>query len=369
MSRILVLSAGAGAGHNRAAEAVAEGAAAWFPSVTAEWADALEYTNKVFRKSYAESYVLVAGSMPSIWGMLYSSMGKNVERKLLDTVVNAHDKSAYKKLADYIQSFRPDALVCTHFLPANVAIAKKMGIPVHMVVTDYDVHKFWINRKVDHYYVASEEVKWQMGKYDFPADRVTVTGIPIHPVFQERRNAGEIRKKLGLQSGIRTVLFMSGGFGMGDMANAVEAILSLPDRFQLVVVCGRNEKMKEKLDELAQGKNAKIFGFVTNPEDFMEVADFVITKAGGLTVSECLTTGTPMIVYAPIPGQEERNCDYLLEQGAAVKAKSLQTLDYKVSELLDDPRRMKDMSVNTRRCAHPDAAKKVIKGVLDSLKG
>jgi processive 1,2-diacylglycerol beta-glucosyltransferase len=339
MSRILVLSAGAGAGHNRAAEAVAEGARAWFPSVTSEWIDSLDYTNKTFRKAYAGSYVLVAGSMPSIWGMLYASMGKNIERKLLDSVVNAHDKTVYKTLVSYIESFRPDALVCTHFLPANVAIAKKLKIPVHVVVTDYDVHKFWINK----------------------------TGIPIHPVFQEKRNGGEIRRSLDIQSGIRTVLFMSGGFGMGDMAKAVESILALPDKFQLLVVCGKNEKLKAKLEPLVRGKNAKVFGYVENPQDFMEISNFVITKAGGLTVSECLAVGAPMIIYSPIPGQEERNCDYLLEQGAAVKAKSLETLDYKVQKMLDDPRRLKDMSVNTRRCAHPDAAKAILQSVLNQL--
>ncbi|OHB74156.1 MAG: hypothetical protein A2Z34_03820 [Planctomycetes bacterium RBG_16_59_8] len=360
MKRLLILSASAGTGHLRAAEALEVAAREEFPDLHAVHHDALDLTNRFFKSVYGKSYILMVNHTPSLWGLLYKNMERNVERKNLDRAVKMYDKIAYKGLRKLVEAERPDALLCTHFLPANVAIAQFGGkVPVSVVVTDYDVHKFWINPGVARYFVATDEVAWQMARYGIPADRIEATGIPIHPRFSRRKG---IRKKG------RTLLVVSSGFGGGDMVEIFRRLCAVDADFQLTMIAGKNEKMRSRLAELASSapRPVKVFGFVDNIEDHMEGADLVVTKAGGLTVSECLARRLPMVIFSPIPGQEERNCDYLLEQGVAVKAKNIDLLDFKVRELMTDGKRLNAMSSAAAKIAHPRAAFDILRRTMDA---
>jgi processive 1,2-diacylglycerol beta-glucosyltransferase len=356
MTRILILSASAGAGHNRAAEAVHESCRAYAPGVESEWIDSLRYTNRVFAKLYEKSYVWMAGYSPSLWGALYRQAGKNREHRAVEKVVELHDRLTYRKLMARVEEFRPDAVVCTHFLPASVVLAKRLPVPVYVVITDFDAHRFWIHRKAAGTFVASEEVKVQLARQGYPAGRIRVTGIPIHPVFAQEAVRSPAAKP--------RVLFMSGGFGMGHMEEALGRLLGLHVPFELTVVAGRNEPMRRRLEKLAAGR-AAVHGFVNNVHELMAASDLIVTKAGGLTVSECLARRLPMVLYSPIPGQEECNADHLLEHGCAVKARSLDVLDYKVLALLENPARLDMMSRACGAAARPYAGRDVLRHVLD----
>lgn len=356
MTRLLVLSASAGAGHNRAAEALHESARVYCPGVESAWIDSLKFTNRLFAKFYEQSYVWMASYAPNLWGLMYKAMGKKVERKNLDKVVELHDRLTYRKLMAEVEQFRPDAVLCTHFLPANVILAKGAGIPVYVVVTDYDIHVMWVKKKAAGYFVATDEVKVQLARFGYPSGRIHVTGIPIHPVFAQEpaRPPSEVPR----------LLFMSGGFGMGHMEEALERILALEVPFRLTVVAGKNEKMRQKLARIADGR-ADVHGFVSNVHEFMSRSDLIVTKAGGLTVSECLARQLPMVIFSPIPGQEECNTDYLLERGAAVKARTLDVLDYKIKELLENPARLDMMRRSAAAAARPYAGRDILRRVLD----
>jgi processive 1,2-diacylglycerol beta-glucosyltransferase len=356
MARLLVLSASAGAGHNRAAEAIHESAREYCPGVETEWVDSLKFTNRVFAKLYEKSYVWMASYSPSLWGLLYKQAGKNVERRKFDKVVELHDRLTYRKLKERIEEFRPDAAICTHFLPSNVILNKRLGIPVYVVVTDFDVHPLWLNKKAAGYFVACEELKVLLSRYGYPPERIHVTGIPIHPVFSKEVAVAPSPKP--------RLLFMSGGFGMGHMEEALERLLAIRTPFHLTVIAGKNEKMKKKLEEISAGR-AEVHGFVTNVHEFMARSDLMITKAGGLTVSECLAKRLPMVISSPIPGQEECNADYLMEHGAAVKARTMDVLDYKVLELLENPARLDMMKRACGAIARPFAGRDVLRHVLD----
>lgn len=368
MKRLLILSVSAGAGHNRAAEALAATGRS-YPNVHVEWHDALRFTNKLFKKTYADSYLFMANTTPALWGFLYSLMGRNTEHKRLDQMVRAYDEMTYHRLMEHVKRFQPDAVLCTHFLPANVMIAHQgrvPRIPVYMVVTDFDVHSLWVNLKVTGYFVASDEVRWQLARFRYPMDRITTTGIPIHPAFQAGRERRNVLRELGLKMDLPIVLFMSGGFGIGQLEEAFRRIMTISHPFQILVIAGKNEVLRKKLTVAARPyrDRAHVFGFVNNIQDFMDAADLIITKAGGLTVSECLAKSLPMLIFSPIPGQEERNCDYLLECGAAVKAKSIDVLDFKVKELLEDPLRLDKMKSAALRIARPSAARDILDRVL-----
>jgi len=366
MPKLLVLSAGAGAGHNRAAEAVA--ASALEADVPAEWFDALSFTGSVFRNLYAQSYLWMAGRSPALWGMLYKRMGRRGDQPNLRKLMKTYDSLNYGKLMKRVEASAPDAIVCTHFLPANVVLAHlgRSGPPVFTVITDFDVHQFWINEGVAGYFAGNDQVKWLLRGFDVPEERIRTTGIPVHPLFSRTRGRDVVRRELGLAPGLPVVLFMSGGFGMGNMEEALERLLALPSRFQLLVVAGKNEKMRKNLERIARAsaRRARIYGFISNVQDFMEAADVMISKAGGLTSCECLARGLPLIVFSPIPG---RNADYLMEQGAAVKAPTMDILEYKVHELLEDPPRLGRMKGSAAAMARPSAGRDVVAGVVDHL--
>lgn len=354
MPRLLILSASAGAGHNRAAEAVHESARTWCPGVETEWVDSLKYTNKLFSKLYERSYFWLASYAPDLWGALYKQLGKKREQNSLDKAIELHDRLAYKKLMARVEEFRPDAVVCTHFLPMNVLLAKKIGVPVYVVVTDYDVHTQWLNPKASGYFVGAEHVKVILSRLGYPAEKIRVTGIPIHPVFaQEPPSTLSDRPRL---------LLMGGGLGMGDMVQALERLLQLPCRIS--VVAGKNESLRKKLESAAAGR-ATVHGFVNNIHELMGAHDLIVTKAGGLTVTECLARRLPMVLYSPIPGQEECNADFLLEHGCAVKARSIDILDYKVHELLESPARLDMMKRACGAAARPYAGRDLLRAVLD----
>jgi processive 1,2-diacylglycerol beta-glucosyltransferase len=357
MTRILVLSASAGAGHNRAAEAICESARAYCPGVETAWVDSLKYTNKLFSKLYEKSYVWMASYSPSLWGILYKQAGRNAEHKKINQLIELHDRLTYRKLMEHVETFRPDIAICTHFLPANVLLAKHVNIPVYLVITDFDAHALWVHKKATGYFVASDEVKVQLARYGYPASQVRTTGIPIHPVFSQESPARDT-------SAPPHILFMSGGFGMGHMEEALERILAIHLPFTLTVVAGKNEAMRRKLEKIASGR-ATVHGFVTNVHDLMGKSDLIITKAGGLTVSECLAKKLPMVIFSPIPGQEECNADYLLEHGCAVKARTLDVLDYKILELLENPARLDMMRRACGAVARASAGRDVLRHVLD----
>jgi processive 1,2-diacylglycerol beta-glucosyltransferase len=357
MTRILVLSASAGAGHNRAAEAIRESALAYCPGVETEWIDTLKFTNRVFAKLYEQSYVWMASYSPSLWGALYKAAGKNTEHKKITQLIELHDRLAYRKVMERVEAFKPDVAICTHFLPAYVLLAKRVDIPVYVVITDFDAHSLWVLKKAKGYFVASDEVKVQLARYGYPAAQIRTTGIPIHPVFSQESPARD-------GAGKPHILFMSGGFGMGHMEEALERLLAIPLPFSLTVVAGKNETMRKKLEKIAAGR-AAIHGFVTNVHELMGKSDLIITKAGGLTVSECLAKKLPMVIFSPIPGQEECNADYLLEHGCAVKARTLDVLDYKVLELLENPARLDMMRRACGVVARAGAGREVLRHVLD----
>ncbi len=356
MTRILVLSASAGAGHNRAAEAIRESARAYSPGVETEWIDSLKFTNKVFAKLYEQSYVWLASYSPTLWGAIYKEMGKNKEHKNVEKLVELHDRLTYRKLQEAVEEFRPDAVVCTHFLPANVLLAKRIGVPVYVVVTDFDAHMMWYKPKAAGYFVASDEVKVQLSRFGYPPEKIHTTGIPIHPVFALDTPRPPSEKP--------AILFMSGGFGMGHMEEALERILAIHVPFKLTVVAGKNEPMRKKLEKISAGR-AVVHGFVNNVHELMGQSDLIITKAGGLTVSECLAKRLPMVIFSPIPGQEECNADYMLEHGCAVKARTLDVLDYKVLELLESPARLDMMRRACGSAAKPNAGRDLLRRILD----
>jgi processive 1,2-diacylglycerol beta-glucosyltransferase len=201
-------------------------------------------------------------------------------------------------------------------------------------------------------------------------DWVTVSGIPIDPVFAQAKDRAEMRRKHGLLPDRLTILISAGGFGVGPIAHLVKSLLELRHPAQVIAIAGRSEELKAELEALRGGVPSghrvqiHVEGYTREMDEFMSAADLLLGKPGGLTTSEALAKGLPLVVVNPIPGQEERNADHLLEEGAAIRCNNLPVLAEKIDRLLDDPARFAALQANARRLGRPDAAGDVVRTLL-----
>ena len=366
VTRLLILSVSAGAGHVRAAQALEAAARAATPAIDATHLDLLSIVPREFRKLYGEQYIKLVEKSPQLWSWLYTKSDRTSRDSLIGKLKRAAEKLNARKLWEEMEQHAPDAVLCTHFLPAELlSRARARGRktpPLWVQVTDFDVHALWVQPHVDRYCVASDEIAFRLAERGVPRAKISVTGIPVMPQFSAPLDRAACAAELGVDPRRFTVLMMAGGAGVGSLDALAVRLLALPGELQLVALAGRNAELLKKLQALAKKHRGRLFplGFTTTVERVMTAADLVVTKPGGLSVSECLAKGRPMLLVAPIPGQEERNADYLLEAGAAVKAIDAATLAYKLGRLMADPARLAAMGEAAHRIATPHAARDVI---------
>ena len=368
--KVLVISVSAGAGHVRAAQALEAAALRWYPETEVTHIDLMELVPKLFRKVYSETYIDVVEKHPAFWGYLYSKTDREEVDSALSRLRRAVERLNTGKLKERLREIDPDHVICTHFLPAQLLSRwVRRGYirkPVWVQVTDFDVHALWIHDRINGYFAANEEVAWRMAERGIPTDTIHVTGIPIMPVFSDPLSRCKCAAEFNLDPTRRTLLLMAGGAGIGGIEKLAERLLKLELDFQVVALAGRNQALLETLRDLAALHPRRLFplGFTKVIERVMAACDLAVTKPGGLTTSECLAVGLPMIVVAPIPGQEERNADFLLENGAALKACDTGALAYRVTRLLDDPAMLETLRRKAAGLGRPDAARSVLDIVL-----
>ena len=375
LKKILLLSASSGAGHTRAAQAIEKA----FNEANDEGGvvheirhiDTLDFTNRVFRSLYSKAYIDVVNKLPEVSGWFYDKLDKpweNERRRL------ALDKLNTRPFVKLLREYQPDMIICTHFLPAEIVswlkakerIASRQAI----VVTDFDVHAMWLCHHYEQYFVAIDEARAYLEALAIPNNKISVSGIPVDPVFTLHKDKRDMRRKHGLAPDQTTILMSAGGFGVGALGQLITALVPLQHPAQIVAICGRNEDLKKRVSELAAdiGADARVtvkpVGYTHEMDEFMTASDLVVGKPGGLTTSEALVKGLVLVIANPIPGQEERNSDHLLEAGAAIRCNNMPTLAYKIDRLLSDPVRFAGMQKNAYAMARPNAARDIVQKVL-----
>lgn len=362
-ARVLVLSASVGAGHLRAAQAVELALHQLDPAAVVKNVDVLELTNPLFRRLYGKAYLDLVNRAPHVLGYFYdlldrptSSGHKSDRLRLLVEKLNL------RKFDRFLKSEPWDIIINTHFLPAEIiAHMRTKGVlatPHITVTTDFETHRLWVNQPCDLYCTATDEGAAYLQHMGVPAVITRVTGIPIHPLFSQHKERTECIARQGLIGDRPIVLQLAGGFGVGPIEQLYRALLEIDVPLEVIVVSGRNAALKEQLDAVAVPERhaAHVLGFTDQMDELMAVADLVVSKPGGLTTSESLARGAAMAIVNPIPGQESRNSDFLLEQGAAVKINNLGTLTFKLRQLLGNPTRLTSLKANARRIGRPQAA-------------
>ncbi|HEX5855851.1 MAG TPA: glycosyltransferase [Thermoanaerobaculia bacterium] len=366
--KLLLVSTSAGAGHTRAAQALEETARLRFPEVAVRHVDILDFVDRAYRKAYAGGYLAMVDRAPELWGHLYKASDRVPREGLRKKLVRAFDRLEFAGFRAFVKDFAPDVLLATHFLAAQVfppRERRKIPFRFGLVVTDFDVHAFWVQPDADVTCVATEELRAILAGRGVDERRIEVTGIPIMPAFAARHDRRRLRAAFGIAEGMQAVLVLGGGSGVGSMREAVEAALAA-GRVHVLAVAGRNAALEKSLREVDVPKGAalSVFGFVTNMDDLMAAADIAVTKSGGLTTAECLASALPMVVRGPIPGQEERNCDFVLEAGAGVRANGSDSLRIKLESLLSSAARLARMKEAARAAGKPRAAEEILSFML-----
>jgi processive 1,2-diacylglycerol beta-glucosyltransferase len=369
---ILVLSASVGAGHMRAAQAVELALKQVAPDANVKNVDVLTLTNAAFRQLYGKAYLDLVNLAPHALGYFYDLLDKprRPESKQ-DKLRLAIEKLNLKKFGALVEEGAWDVVVNTHFLPAEIIASLKreggLAVPQVTVTTDFETHRLWVNQPCERYTAATAEGAAYLRHWSVPPETIRVTGIPIHPVFAESKDRAACLKRQGLIGDRRIVLQLAGGFGVGPIAKLSQGVLAVETPLEIAIVAGKNAEAKRQIDQIKvpPRHRVKTFGFTDQIDELMAVADLVLSKPGGLTTSEVLARGAAMAIVNPIPGQESRNSDFLLENGAAIKINNVATLPMKLSELLADESRLESLKANARRIAKPRAAFDVAKIALE----
>jgi processive 1,2-diacylglycerol beta-glucosyltransferase len=368
MPKILIVSVKAGAGHLKAAEAVEAAFTKYQSSAEVKNIDLLDYSNDFIKYLYGKMYLDVVKTIPELYAYSYkhyASSKKFIKPRFLI------DKFNFSDFFGIVEDFDPDVVVATHFISEavleNYRRKKKKQFRIAVTLTDYEFHPVWIVSNVDLYFTANDEVKSSLLFYGIPSEKIIVSGIPIHPKFSEEKDRKELLDKYGLNDHSPPILISAGSFGITPLGEVITDFGAIEDEFQIMVVCGNNAELRKDLEirQKSEPRLKKVFGFVDFMDELMAISDLLITKPGGITVSEGMAMGVPMIFIEPIPGQEEANADYLIEQGAGLKARNLSVLLHKLGLLIRNPDKLTDMSKRAKAVSRPYAAKTIAEGVIN----
>lgn len=353
--KVLILTVTAGYGHHAAAKAIET--VLTERGATVEVVDVLEQINRLLQEAFAKGYLLSTKYGKEVYKKLYSYLEQKGQKTSKYNFGNMAPALMALRFEDCIYDFDPDVILCTHVTAAHVVSEVKRNIktaPAIGIVTDYTMHPFWEDAtRVEHIILASELLIPRAVAIGIEENRILPLGIPVHPKFKNKIPKSLAREQLNLRQDCPVVLVMGGSMGYGGIAKLVESLKDT--NMQILAVSGKNKRQYHNLLKLEKNPNLKVFGFVDNIEVLMDAADCIVTKPGGLTVTESMLKGLPMILTNPIPGQEERNTEFLMNLGLALHASKTFPVTEALSFLFYNNKRCELMTENMKLYAKPNA--------------
>lgn len=368
--KILIASVSCGAGHLRAAEALETAVRTSHPWAEVTHLNLMDTVSKPFRLFYEGGYALLAKKAHWLWGQLYDLSDRDLFWPLSQRLANAIQRTQADAFFDFLKKYQPQKIIATHFLaPQLVTVPlreKYFDFSVECVVTDYGLHRFWVEPSIERYYVAHEGLVQDLQKLNVPKERVSVTGIPIDPIFLKDVNTEQVRLQLGLDQIKPVVMVLAGGYGFGTVEKTVRRLFDLSQPVQIIAVAGKNEELRKRIEALEPPPGFKLItlGYSKNMHELLSISDLVVTKAGGLTVSEGLAKGVPMIFFGLLPGQEEKNAFYVEDLGAGVVAHTLSDVLEQAQRILGSSAVLSEMKQKARSIYRPKAAFDIIETAL-----
>lgn len=361
MKKILLLSVSAGGGHNSAARAIKDSLEEAGCEVS--MIDTLKFASPILDRIVSGGYEKSAKYIPRTYGVMYKMAGKKASKDELDQIVR---RAIGRKILRLVQEINPDAIIGTHPFPVMALMKyKEMGIvnvPIISLLTDYTMHPAYVQKNIDAFIVGDEDVVYLLKNAGIDKKRIYPFGIPISKSFMGTNSTDSIKAQLQLEDKF-TVLLMGGSFGAGNMKECLLDLLSSSYDFQIVVITGRGRSLKEKLEkmmaEINPGKTVKILGYTREMPQLLSLADVLVTKPGGLTTTEAIAKAIPMVIPYYIPGQEEDNISFLLNNGLALKTFENYPLSTIIEILIDNPERRQEIVERMKKRRKTDSSEKI----------
>lgn len=355
---VLILTAPFGNGHKMAAQSLKE-------------TFSLQGCNVLLYDIFTESHPIITNNLSKTYerifnlGSTYSRFYYGVDRISRTKLINIYGRFGYSTLKDVTRKFKPDIIVNTFPVMSAAQYSKKIGyqIPVVNVVTDYCCHRLWINDHLDKIYLATDDLKEKLQEMNICTSKLEVTGIPIRTEFEKKLDRKEINSKYGIKSNRKTVLISAGANGLLKDPGKLCRELNRHKELQTIIVCGNNTRLKSKIDSMNL-KNIHSFGYMDEIHELYKIADLMVTKPGGITLSEAAAANLPLILYKPVPGQEKENADYFRSKGAALIANNTNEVSSLVLKLVKSPKMLKTMKRNLKRFYNPESSKRIVDDLL-----
>jgi processive 1,2-diacylglycerol beta-glucosyltransferase len=317
MKRILVISMKTGWGHIKAAQALEEYAKNNLPDFKITHVDLCEI-EPMLGKFFEIFYDITNDRLPTVWGAVYDTFDKEMVSSAFRKV-NGFQRIFNRRISRYLRKQAVDGIIFTNVIPAPMVApaCRKIfpNIPLTVVVTDYHGHSYYNVPLIDRYFVAIPEVKDDLARVGIDAQKIFVTGIPVGQKFYANYDRGRLKRKLGFNDSYKTVLFVS-RLSKDFVIPTIERLLARDPKINLVMVCGGNNKLYKKIKEVILPRNNfKLLNWTNRIDEYMKISDAVVSKPGGLVISECLALGKRIVMTDPIPGQEERNAEFIAKYG------------------------------------------------------
>lgn len=368
MNKILIFYGSYGGGHLSAARNIKDYIETSYPDSEVLLVDCIEYVNKILNKVTTKAYNEFSKNARWIWKQIYYGSESGSLSKISTSINNV---MAFK-LNKLIQDFNPNLIISTHFFSSQMCAflkeKKKVNCKLATILTDYAPHSQWLvaHEFVDYYFVAHEGMKENLIDRGVDKSKIYTTGIPLSHRFLLHYDKSKILNEYNLSPDKKTVLFFAGGeygFGKDKTFNMLKSIIDNFPYLQIIAIAGRNVKMKERFDELVEETNSsdsvKILSYTNQVPELMSVSDLVITKPGGLTTTESLASGLPLIVIDPLPGQEEENAKFIENNGAGLWIKKNDNIERILFDIFNDPYKLYHLKIKARLISKKNSTKDI----------
>jgi len=332
--------------------------------------DFLCFSNKLCKYLCSNAYDIVSNNFHVVCKLMYNLTNRNRKYSRFVKFIDAVSMKSFDKVAPYLNDNMPDISICTHFFPATIlSKLRDKGLylgKIYVIVTDYGLHKMWYNQKIDRYFVPNMKVREALLEMGATKKQIIVSGIPVFKKFQEDKEKEQIFKKVGINNSKFTLLVVGSAISDKQAAQLLEGIYQTDMELNVLLVAGRNKALLKKLESLSSNSKLtlKKYGYIDNIDEMMTIADLMLTKPGGLTVSEALAIGVPLLMFNPIPYQETNNAAYIAEKGAGVLATSIDHAIQLIQKYYASPSNLEKMRQNAYKIAKPKAAQIIVNTIL-----
>ncbi|HNX90327.1 MAG TPA: glycosyltransferase [Candidatus Omnitrophota bacterium] len=373
MKKIIIMYSTSGLGHKYTGEGILQALQKREKEIDVKFINILDYGNGFFKFLHFKFYVTLMKYAKKLWAFLYYLSDMPVTSTIIRKTLHALDSKSWRGLEELMIKEKPDAIIATHFFLTSIAHSIKsnpaLKVKLYLMVSGFGMHNVWFSKDIDHFFVGSDDVQKDLMKRGIHYEDITVTGMPTKDAFKAQGDVVKLRAEFGLDAEKKTVLLLSGGYGVAPIESILGSLRLVKAPIQVIAICGYNEDAYANVNKNKDkyGFPVKAFGFTDKVPELMSVSDLIITKAGTSSITQAMAMCLPMILFSYVPGHETPTVEYLLESGVALEARNMGEIPALVDDILLDKDLYDKMKKGLEKIRKPNAADEIVDIVLEDL--